>query len=86
MIFFVLYDFIASKSAFGVNSAFGNPSQIKKKRFLVDKCDRGVFSTHCHNMKLRFQNEIAQPKIYKSPDMYFFLKLQQLCLYLALAR
>jgi hypothetical protein len=37
-------------------------------------------------MKLRFQNEIAQPKIYTSPDMYFFLKLQQLCLHLALAR
>jgi len=44
----------------------------KKTRFPVDKCDRGVFSSLSHDTKLRFQIEIAQPKIYTSPDMYFF--------------
>jgi hypothetical protein len=32
-----------AKSAFGANSACGNLSQKKKKRFPVEKCDRGVF-------------------------------------------
>jgi hypothetical protein len=50
--------------------------QPKKKRDFLSKSVT-EFGTLCRNMKLRFQNEIALPKIYTGPDMYFFLKSRQ---------
>jgi len=79
-------DLLFTESAFGVNSAFGNPSQKKNEiscRQVWQRCVQQPQSWH----EIEIPNwDCPAKNIYKSRHVFFFLKLQQLCLYLALAR
>jgi len=51
-------------------------TSAKKKRFPVNKCDRGVFSSLCHDT-IEIWNWDCPAKIYTGLDMYIFLKSWQ---------